>query len=254
MSKKPEFRPPWYPERTPDGTYRSLFKWADPAELKHPNNGLVALLMEYFDLTRADFAAPLNLALDLVPDDQPCKLPEEHLAFLSQTCGPENLRTDTYERTAKSYGAGMLDALRLRRKIIENLPDAVVAPRNQAEIEAIVKYADEKRIPIYVFGGGSTVTRGFEATRQGSIAIDMSKHMRASLPLMKSTKRSRLRPVFGDRSWRTFFRMHQNILEPSVPIPWDIFRNLLQHPVWVAGSLPAGQDKTPLTMARSKTW
>ncbi len=178
MSKKTGFTPPWYAEPTPEGSFRSLFKWADLAELKHPNNGLVEYLIEKFDLNQAHFAAPLNLSLEQVPDDQPCSLAPEHLEFLRQTCSPENLRTDTYERAAKSYGAGMLDALRLRRKMLENLPEAVVAPRTQEEIEAIVRYADEKRIPIYVFGGGSTVTRGFEATRQGSIALDMSKHMK----------------------------------------------------------------------------
>lgn len=76
----------------------------------------------------------------------------------------------------------MIDALRLRRKIIENLPEVVVAPRNQAEIEMIVAYANQHLIPIYIFGGGSSVTRGFEATR-GGICLDMSIHMNRLIEL-----------------------------------------------------------------------
>jgi alkyldihydroxyacetonephosphate synthase len=65
----------------------------------------------------------------------------------------------------------------LRRKIIENIADVVVAPRTQDEIIKIVAYSNEYLLPIYVFGGGSTVTRGMEATKNGSITLDMRKHM-----------------------------------------------------------------------------
>ena len=53
------------------------------------------------------------------------------------------VHTDTYNRTRVSYGGGMIDALRLRHKVVENLPDLVVCPRDQKDIEAIVKYCDE---------------------------------------------------------------------------------------------------------------
>lgn len=98
------------------------------------------------------------------------------MALLEQTCGRENIATDTYTRVARSYGHGMIDAIRLRKKIVENLPDVVVAPRTEAEIEVIVRYANEHRLPIYVYGGGSSVTRGMEATR-GGITLDLSRHM-----------------------------------------------------------------------------
>jgi len=70
----------------------------------------------------------------------------------------------------------MIDALRLRKHIIENIADLVLCPRNQQDIEAIVQYCDANRIPIYVYGGGSTVTRGTEAVK-GGISLDMSVHM-----------------------------------------------------------------------------
>ena len=71
----------------------------------------------------------------------------------------------------------MLDALRLRRKLVENIADAVVAPRSTEDVRKIVGYANEHKIPLYIFGGGSSVTRGMEATLGGSISLDMSRHM-----------------------------------------------------------------------------
>ncbi|MGB4594868.1 MAG: FAD-binding oxidoreductase [Anaerolineaceae bacterium] len=177
MSRKIDFTPQWYDQPTPNGTWRSLFKWANPAEVKHPNSGLTQLLMDRFGLTHEQLSQPGALALDPVEANVTCRLAEEHLIFLRGICGTENVTTDTYERLSKSYGSGMFDALRLRRKIVENIADAVVAPRSQDEIENIVAYANEHLIPLYVFGGGSSVTRGMEATKTGSITLDMRKHL-----------------------------------------------------------------------------
>ncbi len=95
----------------------------DPAGIKHPNSGLVRLIMDKFQLTEADLSAPLNLSLEQVEDSVPGRSLKDHLAFFQALCGDDNVRTDTYTRIARSYGKGMLDALRLRRKIVENLPD-----------------------------------------------------------------------------------------------------------------------------------
>ena len=79
-----------------------------------------------------------------------------------------------------SYGAGQVDALRLRQGIVENLPEAVLAPRGKDDVVEIVNYCNDHRIPLYVYGGGSTVTRGMEAVK-GGICLDLSTHMRRVL-------------------------------------------------------------------------
>ena len=56
--------------------------------------------------------------------------------------------------------------MRLRKHIVENVPDAVVYPRNRADIIGLVKYCTEHKIPMYVYGGGSSVTRGVERVRR----------------------------------------------------------------------------------------
>jgi alkyldihydroxyacetonephosphate synthase len=176
MSRKNKCTPAWFEEVTPSGTYRSLFKWGDPAEFKHPNSGLVKLMIDSFGLSCSDLMVPVNLALETVAEKLPHRLSSQHLIELTRISSAENIKTDTYSRAARSFGGGMIDALRLRNQIIENIPDIVVAPRNQAEIESIVKYCDTWKIPVYVFGAGSSVTRGMEAVK-GGVCLDMSKHM-----------------------------------------------------------------------------
>ena len=71
----------------------------------------------------------------------------------------------------------MLDTLRLRERIVENICDAVAAPRNREDVIAIVAYCSAHHIPVTVYGGGSTVTRGMEAPK-GGLGLDMSVHMK----------------------------------------------------------------------------
>jgi alkyldihydroxyacetonephosphate synthase len=141
-----------------------------------PHSGLVKLMLDTFKMSCTDFLVPDNLALEKVEIEVPVKLAQKHLDKFTAICGAENLRTDTYTRIKKSYGGGAIDALRLRKHIVENIADVVVAPRTQQEIESLVAYCDKERIPMYVFGGGSTVTRGMEAVK-GGVTIDMSVHI-----------------------------------------------------------------------------
>lgn len=180
MTKKEKFKPNWFDQPTPPGTYRSLYKWGDLAGFKHPNSGLVKLIMDTFNLTYTDLRTPLNLGLEKIELDFPVTLSAEHFRVFEQICGTENLSTDTYTRLSRSYGGGMIDALRLRKKIIENIPDLVISPRTSEEIQKIIYYCDEHRIPVYIYGAGSSVTRGIEAVN-GGIALDMSRHIHRML-------------------------------------------------------------------------
>jgi len=40
MSKNSDFQPRWTSDPPPAGSYRSIFKWGDPAVFKHPNKML----------------------------------------------------------------------------------------------------------------------------------------------------------------------------------------------------------------------
>lgn len=174
MTDKTTPTPAWCEEVAPEGSWRSLFKYGDPAGFKHPNRGLTALVKETFGLSDEDLAKPSTL-MEPMDIQVPSRLAPQHRKAFAAIVGEDNLRLDTFHRVRASYGAAMIDALRLRHKVIENLPDAVLAPRTREEIIAIVQYCDKHRIPLYVYGGGSSVTRGMEAVKNG-ICLDLSTH------------------------------------------------------------------------------
>ncbi len=176
MSKTRKFQPPWLEQTAPARSYRSLYKWGEPDGFKHPNQGMYQMLKEVFHLDDQAFQAPINTGLEEFSTEIPCQLAARHIDRLTEIVGVENLSTDSYRRTRTSYGAGMMDALRVRQQIFENIADVVVSPRNNEEISAILNYCQSKRLPVYIYGAGSTVTRGLEAV-QGGVCIDMSEHM-----------------------------------------------------------------------------
>ncbi len=176
MTEKKDFTPPWIEEAAPPHSYRSLFKWGNPDEFKHPNRGMFRLILDTFGMSEADFQQPLHTGWEEFDADFPISMNTAHLQAFTNMVGVENIQTGTYERVRASYGAGMIDALRLRQHHIENLPDLVIAPRSTDDIRAIVQYCHQNRIPVYIYGAGSTVTRGMEAVR-GGICLDMSRHM-----------------------------------------------------------------------------
>ena len=104
-----------------------------------------------------------DLGLDPVNFDLKQKVvKEDDLAFLRVIYGDNYVKTDPYSRLSVAYGKTMYDLLRLRQKKVENVPDVVVYPDTKEQIEKTVAYCDEHRIPLYVYGGGSSVTRGVE--------------------------------------------------------------------------------------------
>jgi alkyldihydroxyacetonephosphate synthase len=170
MAKKDEFYPQWCEQEAPPRSFRSLVKYGDPRGFKHPNRGLFRLLKEALGMSNEDFKRS-RLSMEPFDIEIPSSLSEEHMNALRLMVGGENLFTDTYSRTRASYGAGIIDALRLRHRVVENIADVVLCPASQQDLEAVVHYCHEYRIPVYVNAGGSSVTRGKEAVRGESASI-----------------------------------------------------------------------------------
>ncbi|MDR1948396.1 MAG: FAD-binding oxidoreductase, partial [Spirochaetaceae bacterium] len=158
-----DFEPSWYHGKVPADSYRSIFKWGVPDAIKAPRESLYKLMKVQFDLTDDDFKDySENLGLDPVRFDIPIGLTETQLAGFAEIVGKDYLRTDDYARLSVAYGKTMYDLLRIRNKIVENVPDAVLYPDSKEQIERIVARCAEWKIPLYVYGGGSSVTRGVE--------------------------------------------------------------------------------------------
>lgn len=178
MSTKPYkgFEPKWIKTPAPEGSYRSIFRWGDPEFFKWPKESLYNLMKETFKMTDDDFKQYNDdIGFDKVENlGFPCKLDEKHIAALKEIVGDEFVTTDDYARLSVAYGNTAYDLLRLRHKRIDSIPDVVVYPDTTEQVEKIVAYVTEHKIPLYVYGGGSSVTRGVEPIK-GGITLDMRK-------------------------------------------------------------------------------
>ena len=178
MSKKEdaEFYPDWCEEAPPEESYRSILKWGDPNEFKHPNKKLYKLMKQVFEMTDDDFKTTQKMGLEKVSYNKSINLSKEQIKVFENIVGSENVKKDDYSRLQIAYGKTMSDLMRLREGIVENVPDIVIHPRSKEDIEKIVKYCNEQKIPVYVYGGGSSVTRGVECVK-GGVSLDMRVHM-----------------------------------------------------------------------------
>lgn len=170
------FEPMWVKEVAPAKSYRSIFRWGDPEYVKYPKESLFKLMKEKFKMTDEDFQhydGDIGMAEVELPQ-MPSNIPQKHLEALKEIVGENFVTTEDYPRLAVAYGKTGYDALRLRAGRIDSLPDVVVYPGTTEEVERIVAYVTEHGIPLYVYGGGSSVTRGVEPVK-GGISLDMRK-------------------------------------------------------------------------------
>jgi alkyldihydroxyacetonephosphate synthase len=177
MAKKEAFKPEWFEGELPPRSFRSIFKWGDPNEYKHPNGKLYALMKRTFRLDDGWFKEKRGVGLEDVPENVPPRLGKAHLDALSAIVGEGNAHVDCYHRLQIAYGKTMTDIMRLRNGVMENMADIVLWPRNRDDLRKIVDYCEAHSIPVYIYGGGSSVTRGVEPVK-GGVSIDMRVHLK----------------------------------------------------------------------------
>lgn len=168
------FEPSWVKTAAPADSWRSIFRWGDPEFVKYPKESLYKMMKEKFKMTDEDFKQyDGSIGMEKVQlENSPVQLEERHIEALKQIVGEEYVRTDDYARVSVAYGKTAYDAMRLREKRMDSLPDVVVYPAKTKEVEDIVAYCTQEKIPLYVYGGGSSVTMGVEPTK-GGISLDM---------------------------------------------------------------------------------
>lgn len=168
------YHPNWENEPPKPGSFRAALKWGDPNAFKEPNEGLYKTMKQIFHLSDADFQDKISLAEELVPNQIPISLTADQVEFFIDLLGADFVRQDGFTRVKTSYGKTMWDCIRLRHGRFENIPDLVLWPKDQDEIESIVAFCNQESIPIYCRAGGSSVTRGTEAVK-GGISLDLAK-------------------------------------------------------------------------------
>jgi alkyldihydroxyacetonephosphate synthase len=81
------------------------------------------------------------------------------------------------DRAAHAYGKSYVDTVRAFRGIYEHVPDGVVRPRDEHEVEAVLEWAAGANVAVIPYGGGTSVVGGVEprvpARFDGAVTLDL---------------------------------------------------------------------------------
>jgi alkyldihydroxyacetonephosphate synthase len=99
-------------------------------------------------------------------------------AELADVVGAEQVNSDDLDRIVHTYGKGLRDLIRLRDNEVRRLPDVVVYPADEAEVQQIVDRAVAADAVIIPFGGGSNIAGSLEAPTDETrpiISLDLGR-------------------------------------------------------------------------------
>ncbi len=176
MTAKTDFKPAWTEKPPAKKSYRSVFKWGSPDEFKHPSHAWYQMLKDTFDMTDADFKKPRFEGNEPVAISRKIRLTKTQITRITDIVGKRNVAVDDFSRVKYSHGKTVDEAMELRRQMVRDVPDIVVHPRNKKDVAGIVAFANQEKIPVYVYGGGSSVTFGLK-TPKGGIMLVMGTYM-----------------------------------------------------------------------------
>ncbi|MDD5747941.1 MAG: FAD-binding oxidoreductase [Actinomycetota bacterium] len=110
---------------------------------------------------------------------RPVRLSKKTIGKFEKIVGKENLSTDKKARLYHALGKSYRDILRARMGQVPNPPDVVVFPANEKEISEILGVAEEERVSVVPFCGGSSVVGGVEPLEKeefsGSLTVDLRR-------------------------------------------------------------------------------
>ncbi len=179
---KKSFQPKWRKTAPVKKSWRSIFKWGAPNGFKHPNQRLFELLKSTFGLTNDDFGKRLFEGNDIasLENSFTISLTSEQIKAIELIVGKENVATDDYSRIKFSTGKTAEEIIELRHQSVKNVSDIAVHPRNKEDVQGIMNFCNQEKIPLYIFGGGSSVNFGFRPSK-GGVTLVMSTHMNSVL-------------------------------------------------------------------------
>jgi alkyldihydroxyacetonephosphate synthase len=140
-------------------------RWGDPARataLPDAARGLVELAFPVADRAVAD-DAPVSLP--------PIGLADEVLADFAEVLGDEHVLTDDETRRLRTRGKSTPDLLRARAGDLTDAPDAVLTPADADQVQALLDVAVRHSVAVVPFGGGTSVTGGLVARRDGFAGV-----------------------------------------------------------------------------------
>ncbi|NQU87349.1 MAG: FAD-binding oxidoreductase, partial [Mariniphaga sp.] len=182
MPKQKTFIPDWTEKAPLDGSYRSIFKYGDPLGFKHPNSRLFEELKKTFNLTDENFRKKETTGDETVNISESTDLDKKIINEIEEIVGEENISTTIFDRLKYSTGQTVEEHMKLRQGINGKISDLAVHPRNKNEVQQIVQLCNTNKIPVYVYGGGSSVNFGLYPEK-GGITLVLSTHMNKVIEL-----------------------------------------------------------------------
>lgn len=98
-------------------------------------------------------------------------LADDLLDPLRLVVGDEHVLVDDVARRLRTRGKSTPDLLRARAGDLADAPDAVVRPGSHDEVVAVLAWAQEHRVAVVPFGGGTSVTGGLAVSREGFAGV-----------------------------------------------------------------------------------
>jgi alkyldihydroxyacetonephosphate synthase len=194
---KTKFRPDWTETPPPSGTYRSIFKYGNLNQFKHPSDAWYEMMKRDFHLQDQNFSRKTEEGLSQVSINRPVLLKPSQIDAISNIVGRDQVETDDYCRVKYASGKTTEEMLELRRGIVREVADIVVHPRNKHDVRKMVEYCHQESIPVTVFSAGSSVNFGCRPSR-GGVSLVISTHMNKLLEINEQNQTARVQPgMFG---------------------------------------------------------
>ena len=148
-------------------------RWGDPAEAAPLPDGVRGLVELVFPVADTPAVAEVWLPAPGLTDAR--------LDALKGIVGAEHVVTDEATRRLRTRGKSTPDLLRQRGGDLADAPDAVVRPGGHDEVVAVLAHCAAERIAVVPFGGGTAVTGGLVAAREGFagvVSLDLGRMRR----------------------------------------------------------------------------
>mgnify|MGYP006285537383 CR=1 FL=1 len=144
-------------------------------------------MKQVFNLTDDVFKQKETDGREQVEFKKKVRLTKQQVQKFEKIVGSENISSDEYDRLKYSTGKTIEEAMKLRNHIVHRVSDLVVHPRNKDDVQQIVKYCNQQKIPVYVYGGGSSVNFGLRPAK-GGVTLVLNTHMNKIIELNETNQ------------------------------------------------------------------
>ena len=138
-------------------------RWGDPRRAAALPDEAAALVELAFGLEEAPAVAGAT--------PPPPALDEALLDALRGLLGDDHVLVDDEARRLRTRGKSTPDLLRARAGDLGDAPDAVVRPGDHDQVQAVLDWAVAHHVAVVAFGGGTSVTGGLAARRDGFAGV-----------------------------------------------------------------------------------